>query len=156
MTCTILAQLRRDRPARPRRGLVADGGDLALLPSCAPQVGRWPCRAWPIRGWARPHSSSSPAAIAPMPSCVPSIGTEENFEYRQVALVNAQGLTAVHTGRRSIGLSADAEGQGCAVGRKPAGRSRLAGGDGRGLSRSTGTAWRPHSRRTAGRGSRGR
>jgi uncharacterized Ntn-hydrolase superfamily protein len=41
--------------------------------------------------------------------------TEENFEYRQVALVNAQGLTAVHTGRRSIGLSADAEGQGCAV-----------------------------------------
>lgn len=41
--------------------------------------------------------------------------TEENFEYRQVALVNAQGLTAVHTGGRSIGLSADAEGQGCAA-----------------------------------------
>ena len=41
--------------------------------------------------------------------------TEENFEYRQVALVNAQGLTAAHTGGRSIGLSADAEGQGCAA-----------------------------------------
>jgi uncharacterized Ntn-hydrolase superfamily protein len=41
--------------------------------------------------------------------------TEEGFEYRQVALVNARGDTAVHTGRKAAGVCNGAQGQGCAA-----------------------------------------
>lgn len=40
--------------------------------------------------------------------------TEEAFEFRQVALVSAQGDTAVHTGSRAVGLCGAAEREGCA------------------------------------------
>jgi uncharacterized Ntn-hydrolase superfamily protein len=41
--------------------------------------------------------------------------TEEGFEYRQVAVVNAQGATAVHSGSEAAGLCGVAEGEGCAA-----------------------------------------
>ena len=41
--------------------------------------------------------------------------TEENFEYRQLALINAQGQTAIHNGSRAIGPCAGAEGDECAA-----------------------------------------
>ena len=40
--------------------------------------------------------------------------TEESFEYRQVALVNARGATAVHSGSQTAGLRGAAEGEACA------------------------------------------
>jgi uncharacterized Ntn-hydrolase superfamily protein len=40
---------------------------------------------------------------------------EEGFDYRQVALINAQGETAVHCGRRAAGICAAAQGDGCAT-----------------------------------------
>ena len=39
--------------------------------------------------------------------------TEEGFEYRQVALVNAQGITAVHSGRLTAGVCGAAQAEGC-------------------------------------------
>ena len=41
--------------------------------------------------------------------------TEEGFEYRQVAVVNARGDTAVHSGAQAVGLCGAAEGEGCAA-----------------------------------------
>ena len=41
--------------------------------------------------------------------------TEEGFEYRQVALVNAQGDTAVHSGSQAAGICGAAEAEGCAA-----------------------------------------
>ena len=41
--------------------------------------------------------------------------TEENLDYRQIAIVSATGMTAVHTGGRVIGPFAHAEGSGCAA-----------------------------------------
>ncbi len=41
--------------------------------------------------------------------------TEENFEYRQVALVNAGGVTAVHSGSQAAGLCGTAQGEACAA-----------------------------------------
>lgn len=41
--------------------------------------------------------------------------TEESFEYRQVALVNARGDTAVHSGREAAGICGAAEAEGCAA-----------------------------------------
>jgi uncharacterized Ntn-hydrolase superfamily protein len=40
---------------------------------------------------------------------------EEGFDYRQVALINARGETAVHCGRNAAGICAAAEGEGCAA-----------------------------------------
>ena len=39
--------------------------------------------------------------------------TEEGFEYRQVALLNAQGDTAAHDGKMAAGLGGAAEAEGC-------------------------------------------
>jgi uncharacterized Ntn-hydrolase superfamily protein len=41
--------------------------------------------------------------------------TEEGFEYRQVAVVNARGDTAVHSGALAVGVCAAAEAGGCAA-----------------------------------------
>jgi uncharacterized Ntn-hydrolase superfamily protein len=41
--------------------------------------------------------------------------TEEGFDYRQVALVNARGDTAVHSGREAAGICGAAEAAGCAA-----------------------------------------
>lgn len=40
--------------------------------------------------------------------------TEEGFDYRQVALINASGATAVHQGRFSLGEGGGAEAEDCA------------------------------------------
>ena len=40
--------------------------------------------------------------------------TEEAFEFRQVALVSARGDTAVHSGKRAVGVCGAAEAQDCA------------------------------------------
>ena len=41
--------------------------------------------------------------------------TEEGFEYRQIAIVNERGATAVHSGSEAAGLCGAAQGEGCAA-----------------------------------------
>jgi uncharacterized Ntn-hydrolase superfamily protein len=43
------------------------------------------------------------------------VRTEEGFEYRQLALINAQGATAVHHGAKVPGTALAAEAEGCAA-----------------------------------------
>lgn len=41
--------------------------------------------------------------------------SEDYFDYRQLAIVNAEGHTAVHTGAKALGGHGTAEGEGCAA-----------------------------------------
>jgi len=114
MTCTILARC----PRTEQLGIAVVSSLIAVTGRCAfvrAQVG-----AVVVQSMADPRLG--PAALELLaagyrPEAVLKAfaRTEENFEYRQVALVSGSGATAVHTGAEAIGPCGAAEGEGCAA-----------------------------------------
>jgi uncharacterized Ntn-hydrolase superfamily protein len=114
MTCTILARC----PRTEQLGVAVVSSMIAVMGRCAfvrAQVG-----AVAVQSMADPRLG--PAALELLaagyrPEAVirAFARTEENFEYRQVAIVSGSGVTAVHTGVEAIGPCGAAQGEGCAA-----------------------------------------
>jgi uncharacterized Ntn-hydrolase superfamily protein len=112
MTCTILARCARTE----QLGVAVVSSLIAVTGRCAfvrAQVG-----AVAVQSMADPRLGPGTldllaAGYRPEAVLKAFARTEENFEYRQVALVNSSGATAVHTGAEAIGLCGAAEGEGC-------------------------------------------
>jgi uncharacterized Ntn-hydrolase superfamily protein len=114
MTCTILARC----PRTGQLGVAVVSSLIAVTGRCAfvrAQVG-----AVAVQSMADPRLGPATlellaAGYRPEAVIRAFARTEENFEYRQVALVSGSGATAVHTGSEAIGPCGAAEGEGCAA-----------------------------------------
>ena len=155
MTCTILAHCTETG----QLGLGVVSSLMAVTSRCAfvrAQVG-----AVAVQSMADPRLG--PAALELVaagyrPEAVlrAFARTEENFEYRQLALVNAQGQTAIHNGSRAIGPCAGCR-RGRVCGRRQSpGRPQAADDHGHRLRARPWPARRPDHGGAAGGGSRGR
>ena len=114
MTCTILARC----AATGQLGIGVVSSLMAVTGRCA--FVRAGVGAVAVQSMADPRLG--PAALDLLGAGYRPEGvvrafarTEENFEFRQVALINARGDTAVHTGKRAIGLCGAAQAEGCAA-----------------------------------------